>query len=101
MTVKNREDPKSSTTAIVGGVGLLLLVISVYVVHGIYYGMERSIEAETQYHRDFLGPREAAVVQEANIDGWGFVDQDRQIVTIPIDQAMKLEAARLQSEKKK
>ena len=98
---KDHEDPLVSPAILVTVVGLLVLVISIFGLHAIYYGMEKREEHSKLHQRDYIGPLDQFAKQEEQLASWRYVEFDRQLVAIPIEEAMRLEAARLEMAREK
>lgn len=86
-------DPDAGTTATVGIVGAILVVIVVVFVQGLYESASRA-----EFQRKVVGevPQElrslrAAQLSRLHESGW--VDRQRGIVAIPVEKAMELLAA--------
>ena len=99
--VKDHEDPHVSPSVMVTVVGLVILVVCIYGLHAIYYKMESSEENVKLHQRNYLGPLEQSTQEQAKLASWRYIDFDRQLVAIPIEEAMRLEVTRLQAAKEK
>lgn len=93
LEVRNPEDerdPNSRIMIYVGVIGIVLLVVTVFGTQAFTYGVQVQ-----QTRRDVYGvplPVLADVIKEQKlqIGETRWVDRDKGVVAIPIDQAMKL-----------
>jgi hypothetical protein len=86
-------DPDALTTATVGIVGMILVVVVVVFVQGLYESMhdaefEKKVVAEVPEEL-----RSLRAAQRARLAETGWVDKSKGIVAIPIERAMALLAA--------
>ena len=91
------DDPKSSSTMFVGIIGFIALIISVYIVHALYYGTENRLRAESAKPVPF----EVEIVRTTTLRKLTYyrtVDPAQELYAIPIEEAMLLEAQRLAKE---
>ncbi len=98
-TTHHQDDPRVSSTVLIGVIGILLFVISLYMVHALYYGMTHKEVSRKLYLREYRAPTETFASQRQNLHSWRYVDPTRQLVAVPIEVAMRIEAARLAEEK--
>ena len=88
--VLNEPDPDPLTTATVGIVGTLLVIIVVVFVQGLYESVNRA-EFERKVVNEVPAElRSLRAAQQTRLHATGWVDKQNGIVAIPIDQAMKL-----------
>jgi hypothetical protein len=83
-------DPDPLTTATVGIVGTLLVIIVVVFVQGLYESVNRA-----EFERKVVSEapaelRNLRAAQQTRLHATGWVDKKNGIVAVPIDQAMKL-----------
>jgi len=87
------EDPDAVTTAMVGIVGTIVLIIVVVFVQGLY---ER--EKRNEFQRKVVDEQPAELrslraAQRTRLEETGWVDKQHGIVAIPIERAMELLAS--------
>jgi hypothetical protein len=88
--VGSSDDPKISTTIIVGVVGLVLVFVLILLLEVLYY---RTVEAENYRKVISQQPEELRLarseqLEQLNTSRW--VDRENGVVAIPIDRAMRL-----------
>ena len=86
-------DPDALTTATVGIVGTILVIVVVVFVQGLYESMHRA-----EFQRKVVAEvpaelRSLRAAQRARLNETGWVDKPNGIVAIPIERAMQLLAA--------
>lgn len=83
-------DPKSVTTVLVGAVGIILLAVVIILLQVLYY---RTAEAERWRKVVSQQPEELRRVQAEQLDqlnSYRWVDEQGEVVAIPIERAMEL-----------
>jgi hypothetical protein len=84
------DDIKTSSIALVGFVGLIVLVAIIFALQFFYY---QAAEAQTR-QKDLDQPvvelENAVHSQQAKLVGCRWIDQPKGVVAIPIDRAMEL-----------
>ena len=83
-------DPKSSSTLIVGAVGVILLAVVVILLQVLFY---RTSEAERWRKVISRQPAELRGVQAEQremLNGYRWIDEPNGVVAIPVDAAMEL-----------
>lgn len=83
------EDPKSSTIAVIGVVGAVLIFVIIVWLQAVFYRVE---EAEIRRKNYARVPEEMAKLraeQQENLNRFGWVDEKGGVVSIPIDRAME------------
>ena len=95
--LKDRDDPKADSTVYVGIIALILLVMSVYFVHALYYGMAHT-EANTKLYTVESVADSVWKRHTETIETYWCIDTDKNLYAIPIDVAMGLEIERLGKE---
>ena len=91
------DDPKSSSTMYVGIIGFIALIISIYIVHALYYAVDNRLRAESAKPVPF----EVEIVRTTTLrklTTYRTVDSAQKLYAIPIEEAMILEAERLAKE---
>ncbi len=83
-------DPKSSTVAVTGVVGAILLLAIVLAAQALFYNVQHRKDAENE-----RAPRPAELVdlqsaQRARLDTYRWVNEKERIAAIPIDRAIEL-----------
>ena len=86
----DESDPRSSTTLIVGAVGIVLLVVVVILLEVLFYDT-----AETEYQRKVVAepPQQLRLLQaeqRERLNSYHWVDRENGVVAIPIERAMEL-----------
>ncbi len=90
-------DPKSSTTLIAGLIGAIGLLVIVVAAQVLFYNVQRYEDERKLYG---IKPRELADLQAAQlaqINGYRYVDRQKGIVAIPIDDAIRLYVAEMKT----
>ncbi len=83
-------DPDPLTTATVGIVGTLLVIIVIVFVQGLYESVNRD-EFERKVVEEVPAElRNLRAAQQTRLQATGWVDKKNGIVAIPIDKAMEL-----------
>jgi hypothetical protein len=83
-------DPDVLTTATVGIVGTILVILSVVVVQGLYESVNRS-EFQRKIVNEAPGElNQLRAAQQRKLHATEWVDRQHGIVTIPIERAMAL-----------
>ncbi len=86
----NEPDPDPLTTATVGIVGTLLVIIVVVFVQGLYESVNRA-EFERKIVREIPAElRSLRAAQQTRLQATGWVDKQNGIVAVPIEKAMEL-----------
>ncbi len=88
MTVN--PDPSSSRTVLVGFIGTVLLFVIIVALQALFYTVERK-----EFERKVLSevPEELASLrakQMENLNAYRWINKASGVVSIPIDQAMKI-----------
>jgi hypothetical protein len=91
------DDPKPSTTVVVGVIGTILTLAVVLIAQVIFYNMDR-IEDQ----RKLYAPRPAEITdlqanQLGQISEYRIIDKETGRVAVPIDRAIELYAAEMES----
>lgn len=86
----DESDPRSSSTLIVGAVGIVLLVVVVILLEVLFYDT-----AETEYQRKVVAeqPQQLRLLQAEQRDrlnAYRWVDRENGVVALPIERAMEL-----------
>lgn len=96
--MREYEDVRTSTLALVGLLGAILTFAVVVLVMVVYY----RVSAQERYQKQISqAPAELSNLvanQQAKLTEYRWVDQQKGVVTIPIDRAMQLVVAELSSE---
>ncbi len=88
----DESDPNSTSTAYVGTVGIVILVLSIVGLQAAfraYQNGETESKVVTRSSRDLEDGRAA---QGAQLEGYRWVDAEKAVVGIPIDRAMDIVA---------
>jgi hypothetical protein len=95
--IEAERDPKASPTAVVGIVGILLLVASVIGTQALYYGTERFEVEQKVYNPPVIEIADIRAEQFARIHRVAWIDKEKEVVAIPIERAMELAVRELKS----
>lgn len=88
----NRSEVHASQIITVGAVGGVLLFVIVIGVQAWFMNQEQREAAQYQ-DRPVMAVENLRLEQEMKINGYRWVDREKQIVAIPIDEAIKVVAA--------
>ncbi|HZN54614.1 MAG TPA: hypothetical protein VFB67_04770 [Candidatus Polarisedimenticolaceae bacterium] len=88
-----RSEPDVRTTAMVGVVGTILLVVIVYAVQGLYESAQRAELEKKVVSQVPEELRSLRAAQRARLAEMRWVDRERGVIAIPIERAMELMAA--------
>ena len=83
------DDPQAKMTLYVGFLGVIATVVSIIVVHGVYYGVEGSIEEAQVLNAQIEELDELQAAQQKWVNEYRWIDKEKRIVGIPIDQAIE------------
>ena len=84
------DDPDALTTATVGIVGTILVVIVVVFVQGLYLSVNRSEFQRKVVNEAPAELRSLLAAQRTRLNATGWVDKQNGFVAIPIEKAMEL-----------
>jgi hypothetical protein len=87
------EDPDALTTATVGIVGTLIVIIVVVFLQGLYEKQKREEFQRKVVDEVPIELRNLRAAQLAQLQATGWIDKEKGIVAIPIERAMALLAA--------
>ena len=96
-TTQDRDDPRSDATAFLALIGFIVLTISVYLLHAVYYRVDGTEAVEKWDKRPTVLPEQMRAKAGRELNEYRFVDKERQVYAIPIDRAMQLEVERLKN----
>lgn len=88
----NFDDPKSSAVAMAGFVGTLVLVVTMVALQALYY-REEAVEIARKSMQGTAVPKElddARQRQLADLNTYHWIDKDKQVAGLPIQEAMKM-----------
>ena len=88
--MSNSEDPNALSIIFVGLMGAVGVFLVVILLQIVFFRMQ---EMETAKKVVSMAPEELATLraqQQANLNGYGWVNQDEGVVRIPIERAMEL-----------
>lgn len=91
------DDPDARSVAFVGAIGTVLLVLVVVLLQAVFY---RAQQAENERKAAVTSPAELRALQAAQreqLAGGRWVDRERRVVAIPIEDAMRLEVEHLEA----
>lgn len=84
------DDVRTSTVALVGFVGSIVVVAIIVLLQVIYYRMAADQFRQKDLDQTLTELAEVLNVQQAKLTQYRWVDQAKGIVAIPIDRAMSL-----------
>jgi hypothetical protein len=94
------DDPKGSTTLYIGiGGSLHLIAIIIAVAAIFYYQMQRENQRKL-YDQSWPEVAKLKAAQNAEISSYRWIDRDKGVVGIPIEQAMELVVSEAKSGKR-
>ena len=84
------EDPDTSTLALIGVVGAILIFVIIVLLQGLFYRVEQA-----EIDRKVLGQAPETLTriraeQEEGLRSYRWINEQEGIVSIPIDRAMEL-----------
>ena len=89
------DDVNTPMIAVVGVIATILVIAIVVLLVVVFY----RVEADQRYAKDISRPEieisELTAKQQGNLASYGWVKQERGIVSIPINRAMKLVVAEI------
>jgi hypothetical protein len=91
-----KDNIDAQSVAIVGVFGAVIAFVLIVGVQVLYYRMERTDEYKKVVEPGSIGLKEMVAEQETSLNGYKWVDRDKDVVTIPIDRAMELTVHDLQ-----
>ena len=94
-----KDNIDAQSVAIVGVFGAVIAFVLIVGVQVLYYRMERTDEYKKVVAPGSIGLKEMVAEQETSLNGYRWVDRDKDLVTIPIDRAMELTVHDLQGRK--
>lgn len=84
------DDPQARPVLLLGGVAVLVLVVTVIALQALFLSVKRSEEQS----KVFAVPDSAVIKlqsqQLATLESYGWVDRDKGLVRIPVSRAMDL-----------
>ncbi len=89
------DDPNAKAVAFIGAIGTVLLIMVVVLLQAFFYHAQR---AEDERKAAVTSPAELRALQaeqRAQLAGYRWLDREKGVVAIPIEDAMRLEAERL------
>lgn len=94
------DDVQTSTIALIGLLGTLGLLVIVLLLVVVYY----QAQSRQQYQKDVAVPylelEDLVADQQAQLVEYRWIDQENQVVAVPIGRAMELVVAELSSEQR-
>lgn len=91
-------DPNVPASAVVGLVGAILLFVIIVALQGLFYSMERAEFERKANETPFEDLARLDAEQLEMLNSYGWVDQQRGIVRVPIRRAMELVVAEAPAE---
>ena len=83
-------ETKPSTIALVGIVGLVVIILTVVILVGYFDAVNRQEKYVKHELADVRGEARATIAQwQSELSSYGWVDAENGIVRMPIDQAMQ------------
>lgn len=93
------DDPNARSVAFVGAIGTLLLIMVVVLLQAFFYRAEQSENERKALMTSPAELRRLQTAQREQLAGRRWVDREKGIVAIPIEDAMRLEAGRLDADR--
>ncbi len=93
----DRDDPKVSSTVLIGVVGVVLLLAVVLFTMALYYSSESAQVATKVYERPAREVTALRQEQQELLNAYRWVNESAQVAAIPIGRAMELTAQDLQA----
>jgi len=84
------DDPDVSASVLVGVVGAILLFVIIVGLQALFYRMDESERSRKVYEQPDQALQQLDADQLAALTSYGWVDQQRGVVRIPIERAMQL-----------
>lgn len=94
------DDPNARSVAFVGAIGTVLLIMVVLLLQAFFY---RAQQSENERKALVTSPAELHKLQAAQreqLAGYRWIDREKGVVAIPIEDAMRLEAGRLDADRR-
>jgi hypothetical protein len=95
---KSGGDPSASSTMLVGLIGAIALVVIIAGLSALYYGSAREEWEGKFLARSAAELTDVRAAQQAELEGYRWVDREQGVVAIPIERAMELVARELERE---
>jgi hypothetical protein len=86
------EDPNVPLSAVVGLVGAVLLFVIIVGLQALFYGMEQREMAKKVYSQPYQALQQLDSEQLERLNSYGWVNEQKGEVHIPIERAMELVA---------
>ena len=83
------------TLVAIGSVSTVLLIVGVFALQAWFYYEQHNEQVRKEANNPNWVLREVKLKQQEKINSYRWVDQQKQIASIPIDQAIKLTAQSL------
>ncbi len=85
-----QDRPDTARIAIIGVVGAVILFIIIVAIQALFYGMERAEQDRKEARERSETVAQVRAEQRQRIGSYGWVDQKKGVVRIPIERAMEL-----------
>ena len=86
------EDPNVPLSAVIGLVGAVLLFVIIVGLQALFYSMEQREMAKKVYSQPYQALQQLDADQLERLNSYGWVNQSKGVVHIPIDRAMEMVA---------
>ncbi len=93
------DDPNARSVAFAGAIGTVLLVMVVVLLQAFFYRAEQSENERKALVTSPAELRKLQAAQQEQLAAYRWVDREKGIVAIPIGDAMRLEAERLDADR--
>ncbi len=87
------EDPNVPLSAVVGLVGAVLLFVVIVGLQALFYSMQRKEMAKKVTSQPYQALQQLDADQLERLNSYGWVNQAKGVVHIPIDRAMEMVAS--------
>jgi hypothetical protein len=93
------DDVRTSSVAFAGGLGLIVVIALVIFLEVMYYQFENHLQQVNDTDQPNVELSSLVADQQAALASYGWVDQQKKIVAIPIQRAMHIALAELRAGK--
>jgi len=85
-------DPRGGLTFVVGAVWVILVLVVVLCLDALHHRLAASEIARKEQGADTAESSRLRAEHEGQLEGYRWVDEEKRVVAIPIEQAMELVA---------
>jgi hypothetical protein len=91
------DDVRTSSVALAGALGVIVVVALVIFLEVMYYQFEGRLEQSKDTDQPNVDVQNLAAEQQGLLASYGWVDQQKKIVAIPIQRAMHIALAEIRA----